>query len=82
MTKITIDIAAETAKAAREAGLLRPQVLEQQLVDALRRWQAADVLLSVADRVAVGRSAPMSMEEINAEVKAARIDRRKNASGH
>ncbi len=72
MTKITIDIAAETAKAAREAGLLTPRALERLLADALRRRQAADVLLSVADRVAAGGSASMSMEEVSAEVKAAR----------
>jgi hypothetical protein len=52
------------------------------LVDALRRQQAADSLLSIADRVASSGAEPMSMEDINAEVKAARIERRKHAGGH
>ena len=82
MTKITIELAEATAKAAREAGLLTPQALERLLVDALRRQQAADSLLSIADRVASSGAEPMSMEDINAEVKAARIERRKHAGGH
>ena len=35
-----------------------------------------------ADRVAAAGIAPMSMEEINAEVKAARAERRQRAGGH
>jgi hypothetical protein len=48
----------------------------------LRRRQAADALLSIADRVAAAGIPPMSMEEINAEVKAERAEMRKRASGH
>jgi len=44
--------------------------------------QAADSLLSIADRVAAAGIEPMSMEEINAEVKAARAQRRPGAGGH
>jgi hypothetical protein len=43
--------------------------------EAIRRRQAAEWLLSVADRVAAAGVAPMSMEEIAAEVKAARAER-------
>ena len=50
------------------------------LSDALARQQAASELLQLADRVAAAGIAPMSMEEINAEVKAARAERR--AGGH
>ena len=76
MTRIQIDLPDATAQAAQAAGLLTPQALEQLLNDALRRRQAADSLLSIADRVADAGIEPLSMEEINAEVKAARAERR------
>jgi len=50
--------------------------------DALRRKQAADSLLSIAGRVAAVGIPPMSMEEINAEVRAARAERKQSAGGH
>ena len=82
MTKIQIELPEATAKAARDAGLLTPKALERLIRDAIKRRQAADRLLSVADRVADARIAPMSVDEINAEVKAARVERRKRAGGH
>ena len=81
MTTIQIELPDATAKAAREAGLLTSQALERLLNDALRRKQAADSLLSIADRVAAAGIAPMPMKEINAEVKAARAERRQRAGG-
>ena len=50
--------------------------------DALKRQQAADSMLSIAGRVAAAGIAPMSMQEFNAEVKAARAERRQRAGGH
>jgi hypothetical protein len=82
MTTIQIELPEATAQAARAAGLLTPQALERLLTDALRRQQAADSLLSIAERVAAAGIEPMSMEEINAEVKAARAERRQSAGGH
>ncbi len=82
MTTIQIELPDATAQAARDAGLLTPQALERMLNDALKRQQAADSLLSIADRVAAAGIEPMSMEEINAEVKAARVERRQRAGGH
>jgi hypothetical protein len=79
MTTIQIDLPDATAQAAREAGLLTPEALERLLNEALRRKQAADSLLSIADRVAAAGIEPMSMEEINAEVKAARAARKQRA---
>ena len=67
---------------ARAAGLLTPQALDRLLTDALRRQEAADSLLSIAERVAAAGIEPMSMEEINTEVKAARAQRRQRAGGH
>lgn len=82
MTTIQIELPEATAQAARDAGLLTAQAMERLLNEALRRRQAADALLSIADRVAAAGIAPMSMEEINAEVKAARAERKQRASGH
>ena len=82
MTTIQIELPDATAQAAREAGLLTPQALDRLFTDALKRQQAADSLLSIADRVAAAGIEPMSMEEINAEVKAARAQRRQRAGGH
>ena len=81
MTKIQIELPDATAKAASEAGLLTPQALDRLLTDAIKRRQAADSLLSIADRVAAAGVAPMSMDEIDAEVMAVRAERRR-ASGH
>jgi hypothetical protein len=47
--------------------------------DALKRRQAVESMLSVADAVAAAGIPPMSMEEINAEVKAARAEARRGA---
>jgi parvulin-like peptidyl-prolyl isomerase len=78
MTTIQIELPEATAQAARDAGLLTPQALDRLLTDALKRQQAADSLLSIAERVAAAGIAPMSMDEINAEVKAARAERRES----
>ena len=82
MTTIQIELPDATANAARDAGLLTPQALERLINDALRRKQTADSLLSIADRVAAAGIPPLSMEEINAEVKAARAERKQRAGGH
>ena len=81
MTTIQIELPDDTAQAARDAGLLTPVAMERLLTDALRRQNAADSLLSIAGRVAAAGIAPMSMDEINAEVKAARAERKQRADG-
>jgi hypothetical protein len=75
MTTIQIELPDATVQAAREAGLLTAQALERLITDALKRQQAGDALLNIADRVAAAGVEPMSMDEINAEVKAARAER-------
>lgn len=76
MTTIPIELPDATAQAARDAGLLTSQAQVRLLNEAIKRRQAADALLSIADRVAEAGIAPMSMDEINTEVKAARTERR------
>jgi hypothetical protein len=82
MTKIQIELPDETAKAASAAGLLTSQALERLLIDAMKRQRAAESLLSIASRVEEAGVEAMSMDEIDAEVKAVRAERRKRASGH
>jgi hypothetical protein len=82
MTTIQIELPDATAKAASEAGLLTPEALERLLIDAIRRRQAVEKLLSIADRVAAAGIEPMSMEEIDAEVKAYRAERRQRPGDH
>lgn len=81
MTTVQVTLPDALATEAQEAGLLTPQALERLLQDALRRREAANRLLDVADRVAQAGIAPMSMEEINAEVKTYREERRRREAG-
>ena len=67
--------------ALREAGLLTSEALERLLIDAIRRRQAADALLAIAERVAEAGIEPISMEEIDREVKAVRTECRQRADG-
>jgi hypothetical protein len=75
MTRIQIDLPDATAQAASKAGLLTPEALAGLLNDALRR-EAGRKLLAAAKRVHDADIAPMSDEEIVAEVKAVRQARR------
>jgi hypothetical protein len=81
MTTVQVTLSDALATEAREAGLLTPEALERLLQEALRRRVAANRLLGVADRVARAGIAPMSMEEINAEVRAYRDERRRREAG-
>lgn len=76
MTTIHIELPDTTAQAALDAGLLTPQALERLLVEALHKREAGNALLSIADRVAAAGIPPMGIQDINAEVRAARIERR------
>jgi cytochrome P450 len=82
MKTIQIELPDATANAAREAGLLTSEALERLLTEARARRQAADLLLTIADRVTEAGIEAMSTDEINAEVKAVRAERRRRASGH
>lgn len=81
MTKVEVELPDATAEAAQAAGLLTSEALERLLSKALRRRQAADWLLSIANEVAAAGVTPMPESEIQAEVKAAREARRHLAVG-
>jgi hypothetical protein len=80
MTKVEIELSDARARAAREAGLLTSEALERLLRDAIRRREAADALLGIAERVGEAGIEPMPMEEVDREVKAVRAERRRRAS--
>ncbi len=75
MTTIEIRLPDELARRARQAGLLSNEVILQLLEDAMRR-RSGRALLAVARGIHEAGFAPMSMEEIEAEVRLARADRR------
>jgi hypothetical protein len=77
MTTIQVELPESTAQATREAGLLTTAAMERLLNEALCRQQAADALLTIADRVAAAGIPPMSQDEINAEIKAVRAERKR-----
>lgn len=79
--KLKLNLPDELARRVLNAGLRTPQALTRLLHDALRRKQAADLLLSFAKRVAAAAVSPMSMEEVNEKVKAARAERKQRAGG-
>jgi hypothetical protein len=81
MTKVEIELPDATVREAREAGLLTSEALERLLTDAIRRRQAADALLAIAEHVAEAGIEPMSMEDVDREVKSVRAERRQRARG-
>ena len=81
MTTVAIDLPDDLAAKARQAGLLRPDALRKMLEFSLRR-QAAKELSSIADKMAAAEIPPMSMEDIQAEIRTDRAEMRaKRASG-
>ncbi|MCU7850534.1 MAG: hypothetical protein KZQ89_21690 [Candidatus Thiodiazotropha sp. (ex Lucinoma kastoroae)] len=75
MMTLTIDLPDNIARKAKDAGLLTPDALAQLLKETMRR-QAGRHLLEVAKRIQATGTPPMSDEEIVAEVKAVRAERR------
>ena len=79
MTTLELSLPDTLAREAREAGLLAPPRLEKLLRDALRQ-RAADRLFAAMDRMAaLNDPAPLTSEEIQAEIAAVR---RARASAH
>ncbi len=75
MTELVIRLPDELVQRARQAGLLSDNAIQELLEEAMRR-QAGRRLLDVAQRIQAAGIEPMSMEEIDAEVKAVRAEHR------
>ena len=72
---IKLDLPDNLAKQAKEAGLLEPKALQSMLREAVRNRRIAR-LAEARDKVAAAGIAPISMEEIQAEIEADRAERR------
>lgn len=75
MLELKVQLPDELAARARNAGLLTEQAIRQLLEEALRR-QAGSELRAVMDRLQSANIAPMTDDEIQAEVDAVRAARR------
>lgn len=74
MTEVTVTLPDDLAQQARQAGLLRPEALAALLRDAMRE-RRIERLFSTMDKLAQLQP-PLTEEEIAAEIKAARAERR------
>ena len=79
MTDLVVNLPDDLAEKAASAGLLTETAIQRLLEEAIRR-EAGRRLLEIADRVHAAGIEPMSMDEINAEVKAYRAERRATRS--
>lgn len=75
MTELVVTLPDDLAQRARSAGLLSDSAIQRLLEDAMRR-EAGRKLLAIAERIQAAGIPPMSDEEIVAEVKAVRAERR------
>ena len=72
---IKIDLPESVLKEAKEAGLLQPAEIERLLHEELRR-RRVDELFATMDKLAAQDLPPLSEEELEAEITAARQARR------
>jgi hypothetical protein len=77
MMQITLDLPDELARRALSEGLLSADAVQRMLEDTMRR-AAGSRLLQIADQIHEAGIEPMSEEEIAAEVKAYRAEKRAN----
>ncbi len=77
--ELKLSLPDQLAEEAKRAGLLRPEAIESMLRERLRREHLGELRQSM-DKMASGGAPAMTMEEIVAEVKAYRQERRR-ASG-
>ncbi len=75
-TTIQLDLPEDVLRDARTFGLLESGRMTALLAEEVRRRRAGQELKSMLDQVRSAPGEPPTMEEINAEVKAARAERR------
>jgi len=75
MTELTVKLPDELARKIRAAGLLDEAALEQLFREALRK-QAAGEFFAALDEIQALKLPPMTEEEVQAEIDAARAERR------
>jgi CCR4-NOT transcriptional regulation complex NOT5 subunit len=77
--ELKLNLPDQLAEEAKKAGLLRPEEIESMLRERLRRKHLEELRQSM-DKMQSGEAPPMTIEQIQAEVKAYRQERRR-ASG-
>lgn len=80
MTNFTVSLPDDVAARARQVGLLSDEGIRALIEDALRR-EAGRRLLEISAQFQSANVAPMSDEDVIAEVKAVRAERRSRAQG-
>lgn len=78
---IELDLPDEMIAQARTFGLLENQRMAEMLTEAVRRRSLGQELKTMLEEVRSVPGEPMTMEEINAEVKTARAERRAREAG-
>ena len=78
MTELTVNLPDELARQIRAAGLLDEAALEKVFREALRT-QAVGELFAALDEIEAAKLPPMTETEIQAEIDAARAERRARA---
>lgn len=73
--EVTLNLPDELARRAQSEGLFSAEAVQRMLEDAMRR-AAGQKLLNVAGQIHAAGIEPMSDEDIAAEVRAYRADRR------
>ena len=75
MTELTVNLPDELASQIRAAGLLNDGALEKVFREALRK-QAVGELFAALDEIEALKLPPMTEAEVQAEIDAARAERR------
>lgn len=80
MTTIQIELSEDTAKAARDAGLLTPQALERLLIEALQRHDEIEALrVEIQKGIDSGPGVPAEQVFAAARRRIEEIERENNA---
>ena len=77
--ELTLSVPESLAQEAESAGVLRPEVLEKLLREEVCRLKIEN-LFSLADRLADQEIVPLTPEEVEAEIQAARSGRHASSS--
>ena len=78
---VQLDLPDEVIGQARTFGLLENKRMAEMLTEEVRRCEAGQELKKMLDGIRSMPGEPMTMEEINAEIKAARAERREREAG-
>jgi hypothetical protein len=78
--EITLTLPNDLAEQAEPLGLLRPEAVERLIREEVRR-RAWDRLIETARRIHAANIPPMTEDEVQAEVDAARAERRARRAG-